>query len=152
LTQKRRKIWIDRFQTYLFLRIGFYCVLYQAAVWLLVMIQASTHAALDATMGTAGTNAWVVFMGFTVLVVGGLLIRDVITFAHRLVGPLYRFRQTIKAIAAGEEVDLITLRKKDFLHDLQGEFNAMLKALASRGAIELKSPEAKSEQRQPVSV
>jgi hypothetical protein len=150
--QKRRKIWIDPFQTVLFLRIGFYAVLYMIAVWLLVSIHATSHAALDAALGSPSIAAWSIFLGFTVLVVGGMLIHDVITFAHRLVGPLYRLRQTVRAIVAGEDVEEVVLRKRDFLKDFQKDFNEMLRILASRGAITLKTPESQPQERQPVSV
>ena len=48
---------------------------------------------------------------------------DAIRFAHRLVGPLYRFRKTMQAIAAGEQVAPVQLRKGDLLVGFQDDFN-----------------------------
>ena len=51
MRNQRKKIWIDRFQTYLFIRIAAYCVLYQAAVWILVGIERSIFVALEGLVG-----------------------------------------------------------------------------------------------------
>jgi hypothetical protein len=66
---------------------------------------------------------------------------DAVRFAHRLVGPLYRFRKTIQAIAAGEQVALVQLRRGDLLVDFQNDFNAMLEHLEQQGYVLLKKPE-----------
>jgi nitrogen fixation/metabolism regulation signal transduction histidine kinase len=69
------------------------------------------------------------------------LTLDAVRFAHRLVGPLYRFRKTIQAVAAGEPVGLVQLRRGDFLTDLKDDFNAMLRRLEQNGFVLLKAPE-----------
>src|SRR2546430_757038 len=119
MQQKRKKIWIDRFQTTLSVRIALYFVLYQAAVWALVMIDYHMFHALAGVVGSGVAGSF--FGLFAVLVVGiGLLfIYDTVCFTHRLVGPLFRFRKTIQAIAAGEPVELVRLRKGDFLQELK---------------------------------
>jgi hypothetical protein len=76
------------------------------------------------------------------------LILDALRFAHRLVGPLYRFRKTIQAIATGEEVEPVKLRKGDLLLDFQDDFNAMLRYLEHQGYVVLKRPAAGGEQPQ----
>ena len=55
----------------------------------------------------------------SVLLLGILFILDAVKLTHRVVGPLYRFRKTIQALAAGEEVDPVTLRKDDFLQEMK---------------------------------
>jgi len=77
---------------------------------------------------------------------------DAMHFTHRIVGPLYRFRQAIKAVASGEEVALVCLRKGDYLLEMKDDFNEMLKALEQRGAVVLKSTLATQETKQTVAV
>lgn len=143
----RKKIWIDRFQTHLFLRIGCYCVLYQAAVWMMVALEDSISVALQGTLGPRGATLSFVLTLIVALVLGGLFICDGIRFAHRIVGPIYRFRKTVQAITAGEEMDLVRLREGDYLLDMKDDVNEMIRVLAERGALTLKKPESQPQER-----
>ena len=139
---RRKKIWIDRFQTLLFLRIALYFIVYQAAVWAFYLLECGSAQALEAVGGGPSSTAYFVFFGAVFLVfIGFLFIYDAIQFAHRFVGPLYRIRKTIQAVAAREEVELVKLRKDDFLHELKDEFNEMLKSLEQRGCVMIKPAE-----------
>jgi nitrogen fixation/metabolism regulation signal transduction histidine kinase len=144
---KRRKIWIDGFQTKLSLRIACYFVLYQIAIWAMVLIDEHVRHAMEAVFGGAGWG-FVALMKGSVLFLSLLFIYDAIKFSHRLVGPLYRFRKTIQTIAAGEEVDLVNLRRDDFLQEMKDEFNEMLKLLEQRGAVTLKENAAEQSKQQ----
>lgn len=62
---------------------------------------------------------------------------DVVRFTHRLVGPIYRFRQTLQVIAAGKPVRRVRLRAGDQLTEMRDDLNAMLQALSERGALTL---------------
>jgi sensor histidine kinase YesM len=146
--EQRKKIWIDRFQTYLSVRLALYFVLYQAAVWALVLIEKNIFAVMEDVVGPGGgLGVFLVLVG-VVVVVGLLFIYDAIKLTHRIVGPLYRIRKTLQAVAAGEEMDLVKLREGDLLQELKDDLNEMLKVLEQRGAVSLKSAETK----QPVSV
>jgi sensor histidine kinase YesM len=148
--EKRKKIWIDRFQTQLFLRTTMYFLVYQACVWAMVSIERSLHPGLLRTLGPEPASFVFLFLVAIALFIGFLFTWDAIHHAHRIVGPLYRFRKTIQAIKNGEEVELIVLRKGDMLLEMRDDFNEMLKALESRGAIIIKSSEAKTSTNQPV--
>jgi hypothetical protein len=148
--EKRKKIWIDRFQTYLSLRIALYFILYQVAVWFLVIIGQNLHATMTELIGQSATTYCLFFVGTCVVFLGVLFIYDALVMTHRIVGPLYRFRKTIQGITAGEEVSLVTLRKDDFLKGMQDDFNDMLLVLHERGAVTLKLGTAK--EKQPLSV
>jgi hypothetical protein len=149
--EQRKKIWIDRFQTILFLRIAFYFIFYQVAVWSVVIINSRLSSALDQMLGPGGSWSCFLVLTVSVVLVGFLFIYDAVVFCHRIVGPIYRLRKAIRAINAGEEQAPMTLRKTDYLQDLKDDFNEMLQVLEQRGANVLKKAEAR-DQGQPVSV
>ncbi len=148
MRQKRTKIWIDRFQTSLSIRLALYFVLYQVAVAALFWIDARL-AALSNSVGAVAAAYGCVLTPMASIGLGILFIYDAVKETHRIVGPLYRFRKTIQAVTAGEEIGLIGLRKGDHLMEMKDDLNAMLQALEQRGAITLKAPLA---DRQPVAV
>ena len=152
MREKRRRIWIDRFQTYLALRSAFFFVCYQIGGWSLVIFERQIVDGLSRVVGSEITTPWFFILMAAIVVLAFLAIYDSVKFVHRLVGPVYRFRKTIQAITAGNEVELLTLRKGDFLQDMNDEFNEMLKVLEQRGAIIVKTNKAKTEEGQPLSV
>jgi len=54
-----------------------------------------------------------------------LVIIDVIRISNRFVGPLVRLRRSMRALARGEEVELMEFRDNDFWQDFANEFNAV---------------------------
>jgi hypothetical protein len=149
--EKRKKIWIDRFQTSLFVRVLCYFFCYQLAVWALVLLENSITTGLGWLLGPGVVGFCLAFLTGVVVVVGVLFAYDAVKYAHRVVGPLVRLRHAIKAVAAGGEVDLLAFRKGDLLDGLKDEFNDMLRALEQRGALSLR-PAAGRDQKQPLSV
>lgn len=141
---KRKRIWIDRFQTFLCVRLCILFLCYQAAVWLLFVVGRLLLTNLGLLLGGPLTY-WLVSLVGCVAIVCLLFLYDTVKFSHRLVGPLYRFRKIVQAITAGEEVPLVQLRKDDFLQELKDEINDMLRALEQRGAVVIKgkAPEKK---------
>lgn len=152
MRERRKRIWIDRFQIRLSLRIGLYFVLYQVAVWAAAVIARHMTTELEATLGEGGAAFCQLLMPLGVVLVGILFLYDAVLFSHRIVGPLYRFRRIVKAITAGEEVALVRLRKRDYLVEMQNDFNAMLKALEQRGAVVLKPAAVAEKQKEPAAV
>jgi hypothetical protein len=152
VSNQRKKIWIDRFQTRLFLRIAFHFILYQVGVWALVAIVGTLYRLTGRVLGPESAAGSFALLSAILAITAGLFIYDAIKFSHRLVGPLYRVRQTIKAVIAGEEVPLVRFRQGDFLEDLRDDLNEMLKALEQRGAVTLKPDTAEQRQEQPVAV
>jgi len=142
MREKRKRIWIDRFQTMLVIRVGLYCVLYQVLLlvlqWALGQFAAATEAVGGESLLSSG-----LFRGLVVLVaLTPILILDTIKFTHRLVGPIYRFRKTVQAIAADEPVDWVRLREGDLLQDMKDDFNGMLRLLEQKGYVVHKVPSA----------
>jgi len=152
LQEQRTRIWIDRFQTSLSLRIASYFVVYQIAVWSAVLTERAFSAGMERLVGETAAGYCFVFFAIVVLCLGLLFIYDAVRFAHRVVGPLYRVRKVVKALAAGEELEEISLRQGDMLQDLKDDFNEMLKVLEQRGVVVLKTTPANQDQGKPVSV
>jgi signal transduction histidine kinase len=57
------------------------------------------------------------------LVLVPIIMLDVIATSNRFVGPLFRMRRSLRALAAGERVEPIQFREKDFWKDAATEFN-----------------------------
>ncbi len=146
MREKRTKIWIDRFQTFLSLRIACYFLIYQAAVWALVVLERTISQGLARLLSPGAVFSCSALLVATIVLLGFLFIRDCVKLAHRFVGPLYRFRKTIKAIIAGEELELIRLRQGDYLQELKDDLNEMLTVLEQRGAITLKQSQTEPTQ------
>jgi len=152
MREKRKKVWIDSFQTRLCLRIGLYFLLYQVFVWAIAVICRRVMTELGSALGEVAAFYCLSFVVIAVVLVGLFFIYEAVVFTHRIVGPLYRFRQTIKAVTSGEEVPLIRLRKGDYLLEMKDDFNEMLKALEQRGAVVLKPAPATQKMKQAVAV
>lgn len=54
-----------------------------------------------------------------------IMLLDVLYISNRFVGPVYRMRRSLRALAAGEYVAPIHFRKGDFQPELADEFNAV---------------------------
>jgi hypothetical protein len=145
----RKKVWIDRFQTRLSLRIAWYFALYQLGIWVLVILERRVFTGIEAVFEGAGFPLIVLMSGFAIFL-GVLFVWDAIKFTHRLVGPLYRIRKTIQAITESKEVELVRLRQGDFLQEIKDDLNEMLKVLEQRGAVEIKENPVEHSHQQPV--
>lgn len=138
MRNQRKRIWIDRFQTRMIGRILLYCGAYQVSLWIIIMTVQMYLNSMDALTGQPMWRqlAWTALLPVLAFLV--IITLDAVRFLHRLVGPVYRFRTTIQAIAAGEPVDLVQLRKNDYLQDVMKDFNEMLHRLEQKGAVVIK--------------
>lgn len=152
MNNRRRKFWINRFQTHLFWRIGVYMFLYQAAVWSLYSIGQNVFDRFEMGMGSSARVLGFLLTTVILVFLGGIFIYDAVKFAHRIVGPIFRFRKTIQAVTEGDEVALIRLRKGDYLTEMQDDMNELLKLLEEKGVVVLKLDSAGAEAKKPVNV
>jgi hypothetical protein len=133
--EQRKRIWIDRLQTLMTIRVLVYCLLYQGAIWLVVHVIGQYWEALGSVAGVVPGVHFGIVTILAIVTFMGIVTYDVIHYVHRLVGPIYRFRKTCEAIANGEPVRPVFLRKHDFLMDFKDEFNRMLAVLEERGLV-----------------
>jgi hypothetical protein len=60
-----------------------------------------------------------------------LVIVDVVRLSNRVVGPFLRLRCSMRALARGEQVELIEFRRGDFWKEFADEFNAVVARVRS---------------------
>jgi hypothetical protein len=136
MKEGRKRIWVDPFQSKLFLRVVAYWAVYQFTLWNILF----TWRLLERGEGRFLAEYWQFFFDFYPMLLCFLLLVpffawDSVRFSHRLVGPIVRFRRSMQAIASGEPVQPIKLREGDYLIDLQDDFNAMLASLQQRALV-----------------
>src|SRR5687767_7863904 len=143
----RKKVWVDRFQTRLFYRIGAYLLIYLVCLGNLLFI----WRLLEEGAGNPLQQYVGVLLEYSpalvcLIVLMPVMAYDAIRFSHRLVGPMVRFRRAMEAIARGEAVRPIKLREGDFLGELRDDFNRMLEALQKQGFPVLKPTDGPDDQ------
>jgi methyl-accepting chemotaxis protein len=131
---ERKHVWIDPFQTRLAVRIAAYLALFILVLGnFLFAWKLLTEGVRDplVQLGEMFQTHYPVLV--CLLLLAPVMAWDAIRFSHRLLGPLVRFRRTMRQVAEGEAVRPLQLREGDHLTDLRDEFNAMLESLQRRG-------------------
>jgi hypothetical protein len=150
--ERRRKEWIDRFQTLFTLRLVLYGVFFQVIIFVLMWFT-ERYSTMYNGLNTGSSPAWPMLLSLSFMVALTLvLLRDAIRFTHKYVGPIVRFRRTLREIREGKPVELIRLRKGDQLQEMKDEINELLRYLEERGVLEIKPATNRSPSRQAVSV
>jgi hypothetical protein len=147
MSEERKDVWIDPFQTRLIMRIAAYLVVFFVVflnclfAWKMI-----EEGPVDPTRQffEMVRNYFPVIICLLILI--PVMAWDTIRFSHRLVGPLVRFRKTMRAIAGGEAVRPIKLRDGDYLTELRDDFNKMLQELQRRGIEVIKPGDPAKEQ------
>lgn len=138
MREQRKKYWIDNIQTRMIIRVIGYCLMYQIAIWVIWRVAEQYWQTMqqfaDPERGGPGSQL-ALFAVLAIVAFMAILTYDAIRYVHRIVGPIYRFRKTIQAIAAGEPVSLVRLRKGDFLLEFRDDFNRMLETLEQKGLV-----------------
>lgn len=82
MSNQRKKIWIDQFQTKLFLRIAFHFIMYQVGVWALVAIVGTLYRQTGRLLGPESAAGAFVLLTAILVITAGLFIYDAIKFSH----------------------------------------------------------------------
>ena len=147
MSEERKKVWVDPFQTKLSIRIGGYLLAFVVVFCNLLfawrMIEEGPFDPAQQFLDTLRSNLPVITC---LVVLVPAMAWDTIRFSHRLVGPLVRFRKTMQAIADGEAVRPIKLREGDYLTELRDDFNRMLEELQKRGVEVIRPADPAEEQ------
>ena len=135
---KRRNFYIDKdFQTKFILK---FCGLVAGGALLTICLLyvfaqcATTVAIVNARVTVASAADYILpllvqTVVITTIIVGIAAGAVTLFVSHKIAGPLFRFKQTLKELSAGNFTNQVRLRKGDQLTDLQEEFNNMAGAV-----------------------
>jgi hypothetical protein len=132
--EDRKKVWIDHVQTKMFIRIVIYWTIYQ----LCLINMAFVWRLISEGAGNPFEQYGRLLADFMPMLVGCVFLLpflawDAVKFGHRVMGPIYRFRKSLQALADGEAVRPIRLREGDLLTETRDDFNRMLETLQKHG-------------------
>jgi hypothetical protein len=131
-TFKRTRLWIDPpLQLGLLLRLGLHLVI-SAVVLLHFAFLYEVIGNMPAVLNGGVLAFYRDFLARQAPMFVGLLavlpifLYDMVKFSHRFAGPLYRYRKTLEAMAAGKAVQPIKIRQPDLLRDWVPVFNTVI--------------------------
>jgi hypothetical protein len=122
---QRKRVFVDfRVQGALLLRIVFYwfCGLFVASLFL-VYLKIISGAADPLRFDLLWEEHRSVVLAS--LMILPAILYDMAVMSNRFVGPLYRIRRSINALAAGERISPVHFRKKEYWQDLAADINAL---------------------------
>ncbi|MEI6437995.1 MAG: methyl-accepting chemotaxis protein [Candidatus Omnitrophota bacterium] len=138
---KRSNYYISReFQTRFIVRFCFLVALGSFATMALLY----TFAANSTTVSIVGSRIKVMttadflfpFLAQTVIIVtvlvGGASAAVTLFMSHKIAGPLYRFKETLKELVGGNFTNQVKLRKGDELLAFSDEFNEMITVIRDK--------------------
>jgi len=140
MSRVRRKLLVNRpFQLkYLILTLGLMIVASIGLAWVTFYVIWSlishSYPQMPARIGlyqvfveVSGTLFWTTLtVMFAAVLIGGALV---LAASRRTAGPMLRFRNVAKSIAAGETVAEVRLRKKDNFKESEQDINKVIKAV-----------------------
>ena len=125
--QLRRRTFIDRpIQGALILRVVMYWVVGTAVQALMIVFLSIVSSSGD-DLYSKSTDFWghVRVALFSSAIILPMLTLDIVRLSHRWVGPIYRLRTALKALARGESIAPISFREGDFWQELATDLNAV---------------------------
>ncbi len=140
-TYKRKNYFIDtRFQTRFILKFSALVVLGAGVTMLLLYLfsQNSTTVAFVKARVSVMTTADFLFplllqtVAVVTVLVGGAAVGVMLFVSHKIAGPLFRFKQTFRELAAGNFSNQVKLRKDDQLAEVAADFNDMISTVRAR--------------------
>ena len=125
----RKKLWIDReiqlrFVIYTIIALGVACIIVSSAsfysVWTNIISKVLKAGDIN-TIYTLSLKRFIILNLGLILLLALLSALGMILISHKIAGPAYRIRRTLKELQEGKEVDF-KLRKGDALNPLAEEF------------------------------
>ncbi len=138
---QRRNYYIDReFQTNFILK---FCALVVAGAMLTILLlyffaqYATTVAIVEARVTVASAADYILPLLVQTVIIATIVVSIAaaavtLFVSHKIAGPLYRFKQTLNELCAGNFTNQVRLRKGDQLHEFAGEFNEMITIVHDR--------------------
>jgi len=125
----RKKLWVDReiqlrFVIYIIIALGVACIIVSSAsfysVWTNIISKVLKAGDVD-SIYTFSLKRFISLNLGLILLLALLSTLGMILISHKVAGPAYRIKKTLRELQAGKEVDF-KLRKGDALNPLAEEF------------------------------
>ena len=124
---QRRKIFIDRpVQLAVLGRATLYwsmCTMTQVLMVLFFGIITSSHSEFPALSPEVRWHLQITLLASVVLL--PILLLDILKLSHRWVGPIFRLRNSLRALGRGENLSEVKFRDMDYWQDLAIDLNAV---------------------------
>jgi methyl-accepting chemotaxis protein len=140
----RKKVYVSRMiQGRLLQRLAMYWGLYHLVLWHTMFLYRCLQYRGELLAGGQPVPFAELYGGFVAqhysvvvcaLAVFPIVFWDMLRQTHRVAGPLVRFQNALRQLAAGEPVERIRLRKGDLVLELQDAFNEFLESAQSPSA------------------
>jgi hypothetical protein len=126
-SERRQRHFVDQDVQGALVRQAIWYWLLATAVFAFVILIFRIFPAWMSGKGPIGTQIWFHVLPFLVAsaVLFPLLVHRAIKFSNRFVGPMQRFRHSLKQLARGEAAEPVELRKNDFWKDVADDINAV---------------------------
>jgi len=121
-------------------RLALYWALYHAVLWNVMFVYRYLQYRGELLAGAPPQSFGELYQTFTLqhysmlvcaIAIGPIVLWDALRVTHRIAGPLVRFQNSLKELAAGNAVEPIRLRDGDLLQDFQDVFNEFLASSAN---------------------
>lgn len=122
---KRKKLWVDpKVQGALIIRVLAYWVSCLVTVGLLARVTAGMASVFPAL----ADKPWLPFVPAVLasLFFLPLVVQDTLHLSNRFVGPMFRLRRSMRALANGEKVNKVYFRDGDMWQDFADSFNDLV--------------------------
>jgi hypothetical protein len=137
--RKRRQLFVDReVQGALVLRAAGYWLFCLLTVTLMVLcwgVLTGPRAPATVVLGRLLSNYAPALLASLILL--PIVLVDCTRFSNRFVGPLVRFRRSLRQLADGQDVRPIKYRDNDYWQDLAEGYNDLLKRMQSPPVAEM---------------
>ena len=141
---KRKKLWVDRLQGRLMVRMAVYLTLYAVVVLHIGFFIQLISQLVQNGMKSSVQDLYLDFLSRQLYIVYALvfiapcIVLDMLKFSNRIAGPLHRCRRVMQEMAAGRGVPPFEARK----HDLMPEFWQAFNSLVATWNSQLRNPPA----------
>lgn len=133
---KRKKMFVSLpIQGSMIFKLSMYWFVYHIALWHMMFLFQFISSRVHSLSGEEILSINQMYSSFlsdhTVMLLAAIMVLpfiliDIMCYTHRIAGPVVRFRDTLQKMTQGEPVKPIQLRKKDFMTDLQDDFNRFI--------------------------
>lgn len=136
LRGQRKKLFVSRsIQGVVMSRFALYWIGYHFTLWHGMLLYGYIRGNVLTAFTGGGMSFWEYYVKFfqannTILIAAAaicpIMLWDTLRVTHRIAGPVIRFKDVLKRLGRGEQVEKVELRDQDLMDDLRDAFNEFL--------------------------